>query len=648
MRRPFHTLAAACVLALIAAATGRPEAQQAPPRFRAGVDVIRVEVSVLDEDRKPVRGLTRADFTILQDGKPQEIVAFGEVRIPDAPPATAASWTREVAPEVSTNRALDGRLVLLLLDDGLEPGPFATRTKEIARSVVERLGPDDQAAVVFTRDNRPAQDFTADRAKLYTAIDHFTTGFVFSQKREDRASGGDSLYYRYSIDTLGEIAKSLVDIPHRRKVLVYIGIGVPISVEEAATPMAMGSSDGSSADLQARALESIGALGQALRRARMSNVTVYSIDSAGLGGLEAYAAAHPGYMAPAGQMRDYLHTVAAATGGRAAVEVEDYRPVIERVFEENTSYYLIGYRATTPASDDKFRRLDVKVNRRGTVVRARSGFEPPKLRKKDNSPPSPLFKALAGVLPDDGIAMQVSAAPFARGKETPAVAIVGGLRHPLGEKRSGFEEVQLLTSAFTPEGQSRGSFKQTARLKLRADAQGDASYEVLSQIALKPGRYSLRIAAHNPDIGRTGSVYYDLVVPDFGKEPVSLSGALISAKPAMPAAPKNALSTITPVIPTSRRDFEQGDQAQVSLRIYQRGSKQRVPITVKARIADTNDAEVYSVEETIAAERFSADRAADYGFTIPLSRLAPGSYLLTFEAGTSTHSARRDVRFTVR
>ena len=153
------------------------------PRFRAGVDVIEIEVSVLDKDRWPVRGLKQADFTILQDGRPQEIVAYDEIAIPDAP-AREPAWSRKVAPEVQTNRVPEGRLIVLLLDDAMEPGPYVESTKAIARDVVSRLGPEDRAAVVFTRDSRNVQDFTADRAKLLAAIDHFATGFVFSQKRE--------------------------------------------------------------------------------------------------------------------------------------------------------------------------------------------------------------------------------------------------------------------------------------------------------------------------------------------------------------------------------------------------------------------------------------------------------------------------------
>ena len=62
-------------------------AQQTPPpeqlpSFRASVDLIDIDVSVLDKHRRPVQGLTAADFTVLEDGKPRPVVAFTPVDLP--------------------------------------------------------------------------------------------------------------------------------------------------------------------------------------------------------------------------------------------------------------------------------------------------------------------------------------------------------------------------------------------------------------------------------------------------------------------------------------------------------------------------------------------------------------------------------------
>jgi hypothetical protein len=57
---------------------GGPQQQQ-PPTFRTGIDLVQLDVSVLDKNRRPVKGLSAADFTVLDNGKPQPIAAFAPV-----------------------------------------------------------------------------------------------------------------------------------------------------------------------------------------------------------------------------------------------------------------------------------------------------------------------------------------------------------------------------------------------------------------------------------------------------------------------------------------------------------------------------------------------------------------------------------------
>jgi hypothetical protein len=58
------------------------ETRPARPTFRAGVNLVQLDVSVLDADRRPVRGLTATDFTVFEEGTPREIVAFTPVDLP--------------------------------------------------------------------------------------------------------------------------------------------------------------------------------------------------------------------------------------------------------------------------------------------------------------------------------------------------------------------------------------------------------------------------------------------------------------------------------------------------------------------------------------------------------------------------------------
>src|SRR5262245_45105805 len=102
-----------------------PEPQQPAPTFRSGIDVVHLDVSVLDRDGRPVRGLTPADFTIEERGVRQPIVAFEEVNVPDAA-AVPAPWMRDVASDVATNDPTVRRVVVIVMDDAHIPlDPFA-------------------------------------------------------------------------------------------------------------------------------------------------------------------------------------------------------------------------------------------------------------------------------------------------------------------------------------------------------------------------------------------------------------------------------------------------------------------------------------------------------------------------------------------
>ena len=71
--------------ALMAESAGRwrssPPAQDPAPVFRAGADVVSVEASVRRE-RRPVIGLTAADFELLDNGVPQEITDVNYEKLP--------------------------------------------------------------------------------------------------------------------------------------------------------------------------------------------------------------------------------------------------------------------------------------------------------------------------------------------------------------------------------------------------------------------------------------------------------------------------------------------------------------------------------------------------------------------------------------
>src|SRR5262245_12163429 len=72
------------------------------PQFRTGVELIQIDVSVLDDKRAPVRGLTASDVTVLDNGRPTQIRAFTPVELAPRVRSTEAAWANDVVPDVVT------------------------------------------------------------------------------------------------------------------------------------------------------------------------------------------------------------------------------------------------------------------------------------------------------------------------------------------------------------------------------------------------------------------------------------------------------------------------------------------------------------------------------------------------------------------
>jgi hypothetical protein len=353
-----------------------------------------------------------------------------------------------------------------------------------------------------------------------------------------------------------------------------------------------------------------------------------------------------------GVEQDYLRIIASNTGGRAIVETNDFKAGVEAIFVENASYYLLGIHPASARPDGKVRRLEVKVNRPGVTVRTRNGYREEKAsdvaKRKEALANFPAGVALAGILPKSDLPLQVSAVPFAvPGKKESAVAVTVGVRQPIRRNADRtIERVDLLVSAFDVYGKALGAKRLTANVTLRAGASGLAEYEVLSRIDLKPGRYQLRIGASVGSLSTQGSVYYDIDVPDFSSAPVSMSGLVLTATGGGEVAPKDALTSVMPVIPTTRRTFAPEHQVLAFMRLYQGGKGALVAVPLRVQLIDANDKVVMDQRQDITDSQFTKDRAANILVPVAVDRLAAGEYLLRIASATSD-AVRRETRLRV-
>src|SRR5690606_23160763 len=73
-------------------------------------------------------------------------------------------------------------------------------------------------------------------------------------------------------------------------------------------------------------------------------------------------------------LQEFLEVAAENTGGRAIINTDAIEPAIAQIMEEDRSYYILGYESTNRATDGRFRRVEIRVNRPGASVRSRSGY----------------------------------------------------------------------------------------------------------------------------------------------------------------------------------------------------------------------------------------------------------------------------------
>jgi VWFA-related protein len=244
------------------------DASVAPPEvtFKVEVNYVEEDVRVVDTKGNFVPNLKRDDFQLLEDGKPQKVNTFGMVDLPQTPAASSRPLfvgkdALPIEPDVASNeQVLDGRLYLILLDDyHVDPLRSQTVRNLARRFILEKLGANDQAAVVVTSGLRAAsQDFTQNRHLLLEAVDHFLGQKLPSatlnkintavQNQSDQATqngngqpdpitpqnmfveDADQFQRQYNaraaLNSLRSISEWMSAIQGRRKAIIYISEGV--------------------------------------------------------------------------------------------------------------------------------------------------------------------------------------------------------------------------------------------------------------------------------------------------------------------------------------------------------------------------------------------------------------------------------------
>ena len=665
-RRPLLALMLAAVAATAAIAQQQQPDEPPPVTFRVEVNYIEVDAFVTDEQGNAISNLTAGDFEVLEDGKPQKVSAFSYVNIPVERPERPLFAGRLIPQDVQTNRDVEGRIYLIVLDDQHTDPRRAPRVKEaMRRFILENLGMNDLAAVVYTSGRaNDSQDFTNNPQLLIASIDKFTgrkfrsatleqldgirvgnDGVVtagpdsFEQERAHRA--------RNVMAAIRQLAEFMAGTRGRRKTMLLVGEGVDYDVHQA-----MGQRGNTASAVLNDTHEAVAA-------ATRGNVTIYAIDPRGLfdGTEELIETGTVLDGVGTGSMQNELRlsqnslrAIAAETGGFAALNQNDFDRTFQRIVEENSSYYMLGFYSENARREGRFRKVDVRVRRPGARVRARSGYyearrgsRPATSRLATNSEALPsVAAAMDSPLPIAGFPIRVFAAPFKGTAPNAEVALVielDGTSLNFTEKDGAFaEKVEVAYSAVSVSGRRVPGDRHTLSLNLKPDTLKrvlSGGIRVLAQQTLPPGRYQIRVAAGN-EAGKGGSVLHDLEVPDFHRAAFSMSGVAITSaavSSVMTLAPKNPLKDFLPGPPTTVREFAAGDELAIFAEFYE-GPGRAPPhlIDMKAELR----ADGATVVRQVSDQRSSTElqgKGGGYGLSarMPLNGVAPGLYVLHVE-----------------
>ncbi|MBI5086548.1 MAG: VWA domain-containing protein [Acidobacteria bacterium] len=381
------TIGVAGVRLLLIALAAAPAAPQTAS-FR--VDTRVVEVPVVVRDRRSgaaVRGLTAADFVLLEAGKPQRIEFFSAHQSPIRQERSADGQADErLATGIFSNRRYVGTEatpVVAVLIDGYnaryEDQYYAAKA---AMEVIERKEVAAQWGVYFLGrfGVRVLHDYSTDtesvvsRLRSLRAAGNSAEGLgagpesvapSLSTEIERKASNGagQAEEYRRLVTTLSairDIGRHLSALPGRKS-LVWLTTGISLRAVVQVVP-----------HLWHQTLDTL----------NDANVAVYSIDSQGVRTAAGFLAEtptrdlqlRPGRGSPMGPT-EVMGAISESTGGLSFINSNNLAKGVQEALADSRTFYRLAYRATHGKWDGRQVALEVKVpGRRGVDVRYRRSY----------------------------------------------------------------------------------------------------------------------------------------------------------------------------------------------------------------------------------------------------------------------------------
>jgi len=260
------------------------------------------------------------------------------------------------------------------------------------------------------------------------------------------------------------------------------------------------------------------------------------------------------------------------------------------------------------------------------------------------------------------LTLTVQAAPFKGATKQASVAVaieVDAARLNFSEQpnKTFADSLELSMFALDQRGRLHGGAFTQFNLTLRPDTYQRVRGSIVRlnpRMTLPPGRYQLRVGVRETGASEMGSVFHDLVVPDYNATGLAMSGLLITDEAARqqfsPHPDEQLPPGALPAPATSRRTFSQNDVVSMFTEIYDtNASRDARRIEVVTTLVGEGGESAFSSRESLSAGATSKDvKSSRIPITkqIALKDVRPGRYVLRVEARLLGNDAPRVSRET--
>ncbi len=662
-----------------------PPKSNAPPEddaegvVKIGTSLVQIDAVVTDGSGKIIRNLKAEDFEISENGKRQDITNFSFVEVAptlDAGPQPAA--TDPNAPVTARKLKPDEvrRTIVIVVDDlGIGVGDVEFIRRSLVQFVEKQMGPNDLVSIIRTSSGSGTlQQLTNNRQFLLAGIRKIYP--------RDFARDFNQTFFS-AFPVLSNAIKSLQKVPGRKSI-IFVSDG--LTLNEGFFPVG-------GIPLESTGDSRLERFRQLVDQANRSSVVINTFHSQAQKSLNYDSATTRPYQfdrfgnqipfrpnqpveelttirQTANANQDGLLALAKETGGIPIRNTNDFSAGFQKILNDQSGYYLIGY---SPDEEifkaeknglHRYRSISVKVKRSGLTVRSRKGFRAVTDAEltRTKTPETRLVEALASPFKTSDLKVQLTSLFVnENGPDGKPNAIIRSLLFydasdlTFQDDGDGWmkAEVGLFAMIFDDNGGLVERVGRTQNIRLRgkalADARKNGLVYTLDIPVRKAGAYQIRAAVRDNASQKIGSASQYIETPRLEKDRLSLSGLVLlglESKAAPNAAPQLVISEAPSASPAVR-EFVRGGGLSISCFVYNPvvHPQTRQP-SIKAQIKLFREGkEIYSGKEFQVP--FSADGTIELNRAITLAEsLEPGEYvaLVTVTDLNQNDSKRKTAR----